>query len=235
MGYQKIRVHVFFDVKHCGKIKARLVADGHLTKELNETVYSGVVSLRNLRLAIFLAELNNLQLWGADVGNAYLQALTKEKHYIVGGPEFQELQGHVLVVHKATRSGGACWYDKLFDILHQMAFRPSKADPYICMKSSKDDNHYEYIAVYVDDLAMCMKDPKAFHDTLKEKYKLKLKGVGPISYHLGCGYTRDEDGTLVADPRKYVGRILESYEKMFGSKPRKTRTPLMAVTEIHPR
>ena len=48
------------------------------------TVYSGVGSLTNLRLAMFLAELNNLQLWGADVGYAYLQALTKEKLYIVG-------------------------------------------------------------------------------------------------------------------------------------------------------
>ena len=39
--------------------------------------------MRNLRLAMFLAELNGLQLWeaqlwGVDVGNAYLQALTKE-------------------------------------------------------------------------------------------------------------------------------------------------------------
>ena len=62
-GYQKIRVHLFFDVKHCGKFNARLVADGHLTKEPNETVYSGLVSLRNLRIAMFLAELNYLQLW----------------------------------------------------------------------------------------------------------------------------------------------------------------------------
>ena len=28
--YQKIRVHFVFDLKHCGKFKARLVADGHL-------------------------------------------------------------------------------------------------------------------------------------------------------------------------------------------------------------
>ena len=49
---------------------SRLVADGHLTKEPNETVHSGVVSLRNLRLAMFFADLNGLQLWGADVGNA---------------------------------------------------------------------------------------------------------------------------------------------------------------------
>ena len=61
-GHQKIRVHFVFDVKHCGKFKARLVADGHLTKEPMETVYSGVVSIRNLRLAMFLAELNNLEL-----------------------------------------------------------------------------------------------------------------------------------------------------------------------------
>ena len=229
-GHQKIRVHFVFDVKHCGKFKARLVADGHLTKEPMETVYSGVVSIRNLRLAMFLAELNNLELWGADVGNAYLQALTREKLYIVGGPEFEELQGHVLVMYKAlygTRSGGACWHDKFFDILHDMGFKPSKADPDIWMKSSKGASHYEYIAVYVNDLPICMKEPKSFCDTLKEKYKLKLKGVGPINYHLGCGYTRDEDGTLVADPRKYVEKILESYEKTFGEKPKKTKTPLV--------
>ena len=40
----------------------------------------------------------------------------KEKLYIEGGPEFEEQQGHVLVMHKAlygTRSGGAWWHDKL--------------------------------------------------------------------------------------------------------------------------
>ena len=104
-------------------------------------------------------------------------------------------------------------HDKFFDRLHNMGFKPSKADPDIWMPSSKDGSHYEYVAVYVDDLAISMKDPKSFCDTLKEKYKLKLKGVGPINYHLGCGYTRDEDGTLVADARKYVEKILESYEK----------------------
>ena len=34
---------------------------------------------------------HNLQLWGDDVGNAYLQAFTKENLYIVGGPESEEL------------------------------------------------------------------------------------------------------------------------------------------------
>jgi len=78
-GYKKIRCHMIYNVKHDGRHKARLVAGGHLTDPNTESVYSGVVSLRGIRLVVFLAELNNLQLWGADVGNAYLEAKTKEK------------------------------------------------------------------------------------------------------------------------------------------------------------
>ena len=100
-GYQKIRVHLVFDVKHDGRHKARLVADGHLTKEPVETIYSGVVSIRNLRIALFLGSLNDLEVWGADIGNAYLEALTGEKLYIVAGPEFKELEGHILIIYKA--------------------------------------------------------------------------------------------------------------------------------------
>ena len=59
-----------------------------------------------------------------------------------------------------------------------------------------------------------------------KKYNLKLKGVGPLEYHLGCTYKKDPDGTLAADPRRYVNKILESYERMFKKKPRKSRPPL---------
>ena len=82
------------------------VTDGHVM-EPTDTVYSGVVSLRNLRLAMILSELNNLQLWGANGGSVYLQALTKAKLYILSDPELEEFQEHVLVMYKA-RSGGAC-------------------------------------------------------------------------------------------------------------------------------
>ena len=78
-GFQNIRVHFVYAVKHDGRFKARLVADGHLTKEPVESIYSGVVSLRSLRMVVFLSQLNNLEIWGADVGNAYLEAYTDEK------------------------------------------------------------------------------------------------------------------------------------------------------------
>ena len=83
---------------------------------------------------------------------------------------------------------------------------------------------YEYIAVYVDDLAIVAKDPQAFCNELKKKYNLKLKGVGPLEYHLGLHIQEKTlNGTLAADPRRYVNKILESYERMFNEKPRKFR------------
>ena len=228
-GFQKIRVHFVYAVKHDGRFKARLVADGHLTKEPVESIYSGVVSLRSLRMVVFLSQLNNLEIWGADVGNAYLEAYTDEKLCIMAGPEFKELQGHLLIMVKAlygTRSGGARWHDRLFDILQELKFKPSKADPDVWMRPEPGGTCYEYIAVYVHDLAIAAKDPQAFCNELKKKYNLKLKGVGPLEYHLGCTYKKDPDGTLAADPRRYVNKILESYERMFKEKPRKSRPPL---------
>ena len=62
-GFQKIRVHFVYAVKHDGRFKARLVADGHLTKEPVESIYFGVVSLRSLRMVVFLSQLNDLEIW----------------------------------------------------------------------------------------------------------------------------------------------------------------------------
>ena len=79
-GWQKIKVHLVFACKHDGhhNHKARLVAGGHLTPDPIDSIYSGVVSTRSLRLS-----LNKMEVWGADIGNAYLEATTKEKLYII--------------------------------------------------------------------------------------------------------------------------------------------------------
>ena len=66
-------------MKHDGRHKARIVAGGHLTDPNTESVYSGVVSLRGIRLIVFLAELNGLELWGADVGTHIWKQRPKRK------------------------------------------------------------------------------------------------------------------------------------------------------------
>jgi hypothetical protein len=44
-GFKKIQVHLIYDVKHDGRHKAPLVADGHLTDIPVDSIYSGVVTL----------------------------------------------------------------------------------------------------------------------------------------------------------------------------------------------
>ena len=90
-----------------------------------------------------------------------------------------------------TRSGRARWHDRLFDILQELKFKPSKSDPCVRMRPEQGGTCYEYIAVYVDDLAIAAKDPQAFCHELKKKYNLKLEGVGPLEYHLGCTYKKE--------------------------------------------
>jgi hypothetical protein len=80
-----INVHFVYAVKHDGRYKARLVAGGHLTDTPIDSVYSSVVPLRGVRMVIFVAELNALQSWCTDVGNAYLESLTQEKVYVIAG------------------------------------------------------------------------------------------------------------------------------------------------------
>ena len=131
-GYQKIRVHLIFAVKHDGRHKARLVAGGHLTPDPIENIYSGIVSISSRTLVIFLAKLNNLEAWGADISNAYLEAKTKEKLYIVAGPEFEELEGHILVIYKALyglKSSGLNWSQKIHDIMLDMGSHLPKMTP----------------------------------------------------------------------------------------------------------
>jgi Reverse transcriptase (RNA-dependent DNA polymerase) len=168
----------------------------------------------------FLAELNHLNIWTTDIGNAYLGACTSEKVYIIAGPEFKDCEGHILIISRALyglRSSGARWHDRFTDCTRELGFFPCQAEPDIWMQ--KKGNLYEYVAVYVDELAIAMKDPKEFTDLLEKKHKFRLKGTGPISYHLGMDFSRDEDNTLCISPTKYIGKLIKNYEKLVGMKP----------------
>ena len=217
-NHQKIKVNLIFAVNFNGRHKARLVEDGSLTPDPVENIYSGVMSLKHQRLVIFLGELNNLGLWGADVGNAYLEAYTHEKLSIIAGDEFEELEGFILVFNKTLyglKSSGKKWGEMFHDIIQDMGFTPSKADPCVSMRENKELKCYEYIATYDDDLCIAAQDPGQIIQILKEDYKLKIKRDGPLNHCSGTEYSRDKDKTLVCQPKKYIDRLVESYQPMF--------------------
>ena len=226
-GYHKIRVHLIFAVKYAGRHKTRLVADGHLTPD-------PVESMRHLRLVFFLGKLNHLDLWGADIGNAYLEAVTEEKLYIVAGPEFEDLEGYILTFSKALyglKSSGKRWAEALCDIQKDMDFIPLQADPWICLRKNSKLNLYEYIAVYVDDLCIAAQNLNELISILKSKCHLKVKGDGLLTYHLGPDYFHHSDGSMVCQLKKYIEKLKETYMRLFNSEPSKgLKTPLVKLS-----
>ena len=88
---------------------------------------------------IFLGKLNHLDLRGAYIGNAYVEAFTDKKPYVVAGPEFQELEGYILIFLKALyglKSSGKRWAEAINDIFRDMKVLPSEADPCIWLRKA---------------------------------------------------------------------------------------------------
>ena len=209
--YKKIRVHIVFACKHDGRRKARLVAGGHLTDTPIDSVYSSVVPLHGMRILTFLAELNGNQAWATDIGNAHLESHTQEKVCIIAGPEFGDLEGHTLIITKALcglRSSGLRWAERFSDVLRSMGFFPSKALSDMWMRDKGD--HYECVAVYVDDLLIVSNKPNDITHDLEITHHFKLKGTGPISFHLGADFFRDEKGRLCSAPLKYIEKMMSN-------------------------
>jgi hypothetical protein len=80
VGYTQITGHLVFDVKlgENFRRKAWYCADGHKTGAPAPVTYSTVVSRNSVRILLTIAALNDLDVLGADVQNAFLTAPNKE-------------------------------------------------------------------------------------------------------------------------------------------------------------
>lgn len=152
----------------------RLVAGGHLTKPIyNDASYVRIASIKCIRTFSVLAELNGLSLCAADVGNAYLEAETQKKLFIIAGPEFGVLEGHTLIVYKALyglRTSRARWAVHLSDSLRAQDITSSYVDLAIWMREQAD--HWEYACVWVDDMLIISKNTNGISDILSKEYIL---------------------------------------------------------------
>ena len=226
-GHKKTTAHLVHACKHDGRRKARLVAGGHLTDTPIDPVYSSVVSLRAIRILTFIAELNDLETWCTDIGNTYLESYTQERIYIVAGKEFGDREGHILIIREALyglKSSGLRWSERLAACLQELDYFSCKNENDAWMKDCRD--HCECIAVHVDDLVIVSRDPKTFVSKLEDVCKFKLKGTGPIEFHLGCDDWRDKDGALCHAPRKYIEKCTDNYKRLFGTGPKMASSPL---------
>jgi Reverse transcriptase (RNA-dependent DNA polymerase) len=183
-----------FDVKPDFTRKARLVAGGHMTDPPSAITYASVVSRESVRIAFLLAALNNLDVLAADIGNAYLNARTREKVYIICGKEFgDDNVGKKAIIVRALyglKSSGAAWRSCLAEVLRdQLGYQPCRADNDVWLRAaqrSDGSRYYEYVLVYTDDILSVSCDPNAVLTSLDQHFLLKPGSIGPPTQYLGA-------------------------------------------------
>ena len=121
--------------------KVHWVKDSHKTPDSKTLSFAGAVSCDSTQIALTHAALLGLPMMGADIKNAYLQAPSSEKHFIICGPEFGiENEGHVALIRCALYGGkvtGRNFWHHLRDCMGHLGFFSSRADPDVWLRLSK--------------------------------------------------------------------------------------------------
>lgn len=190
VGSTWIPCHMVFDVKVDLTRKARYVAGGHWTDPPSQITYSTVVSRDSVRIAFLIAAWNDIDISSADIGNAYLNAPTKELVHTTAGPEFGPNRvGQTVLIVRALyglKSSGAAWHSLLAESIHAIGFTPSLADPDIWYRAaSKPDGtkYYKYLIIYVDDILVLSHCPRDVMKMFSKIYRLKEEPTVPKTYH----------------------------------------------------
>ena len=159
VGYKEITCHFIFDVKMDLTRKAGYAAGGNLTNPPLSTAYASVASLDSVRLAFFIAVLNDLDILSGDIQKSYLNARTKEKVYLYAGGEWKYYQGKLVIIVRSLyglKSSALAWRNHISEIpSNHLGFQSYLADPDIWFKPTTDktgEEYYTYILVYDDYL-----------------------------------------------------------------------------------
>ena len=135
------RAHLAFLVKSIFTSKTRWVLDGYKTPDPIGSTYAGVVSRESVRIAFTYAALNDFDVYAADVRNAYLQAPSSQKDYIICGPEFGlENVGKVALIQRALyggKSAGKDFRNHLRSCMLHLEFESCPADPDVWMRPAR--------------------------------------------------------------------------------------------------
>ena len=235
VGWTKSSGHLVFDVKMDFTRKARWVKDGHKTADPEYSTFAGVVSRESVRIALTYAALNSIEVMAADIKNAYLQAPSSEKHYIVCGPEFGlENVGKYGLIRRALyggKSSGADFWKHLRSCMKHLRFQSCKADPDVWMRESlpsDGETYWEYILLYVDD-ALCVSNNAEgiLKNELGKYFVIKPGSVGVPKIYLGNKVSKVTLANGVEawsfSSSQYIQNVISNIEKYLKTKFKKLR------------
>ena len=176
--------------------KARMVAGGHNTKTPVALTYSSIVTRDSVRIALIIAMLNNLKILSCAIQNAYLTTKCREKIWTRAGPEFGSDEGKVMIILRALyglRPSGGSFRALLAEILYDLNYVPSYADPDVYMRPTVKENrckYYEYVLTYIDDVLCISNTPMMSMKWIQDQLKLKNDKIEEPKMYLGASLSK---------------------------------------------
>ncbi len=226
--YQEASLRMIFSVKPDLRRKARLVLGGHKIDSSEYNCHSSVVQLSSIRLLNVIARAQGLECLAGDIGNAYINADTKEKIFVRCGPEFgPELEGRIAILKKALyglKSSGNRWHAHFAKTLYNMGFEPTRYDNDVWIKPRSDESGYDYICTYVDDFLIIAKDAWQYMRELQRIYNIKDPKHPEI--YLGALYTGSPKENWTITAKNYIKEAIEQVEQKTGNKIREEKLPM---------
>ena len=192
-GWKKVIGHLVWDVKMDFMRKARWVLDGHKMLDPVGSTFTRVVSRESMQIAFTYAVINALDILAADIRNAYLQAPSSQRDYIICGPEFGiENVGCVALIHRALYGGksvGKDFQNHLRSCMHHLNLKSCPANLDVWMQPSKKADGfpcYDYVLLYMDNTLVISKNAEQIlRGEISKSFELKEESVGPPTIYLG--------------------------------------------------
>ena len=171
-----------------------------------------------------------LSVCACDIQNAYLQAPSSEKHYIICGPEFGlENVGKRAMIIRALyggKSAGADYWRHVRKAMAEMNFQSCKADPDVWFRPAITDSghdYYQYVLLYTDDILAISSNPEHFiREELDKCFVVKPKSIGKPTQYLGnkVSEVQLENGTMAwsFSSSQYTQNAVKNVETYLKSK-----------------
>ena len=87
-GHINIKLHLIYEYKQDVRYKSRMVDSDNFTGPNLDTYHSSAISLRSMSTAVFLDELNCIEIRTSGISNTYITACTTEKIFFNARPGF---------------------------------------------------------------------------------------------------------------------------------------------------
>jgi hypothetical protein len=202
------------------KYRVRLCACGYSQKYGRDYLdtFAPTAKFKSFNVLMQLATINDWDIQGLDIENAFLEADLEEEiyMYIPDDPTIKHSPKRKVKLIRTLyglKQSGERFFDKMKKALIEDKFEQSPHDPCVFIKLNERNHKRTYVLLYVDDIIITGSDPDGIWTTIEflEGIVEKLTDLGEISRFIGVDIKRDrENRTMYLTQEPYITKIQET-------------------------